>query len=82
MTDTEDPRLAQARDLLAPYGDAISAAQLAPLLTYRRSGPVRALIEAGEFPAIALGHGRYSIPTKTLIPWLASRLTPAPKEDQ
>lgn len=72
----------RARELLRPYGVAMSTGQLAELLAYKTTAPVLELIrEEQAFPAINLGRGRYSIPTETLIPWLAARLTDVPKED-
>lgn len=82
MTDTEDPRLPVARSLLAPYGDALAPAQLAGLLSYKSTNQVIDMCRSGEVTAIHKGGGRYSIPTVTLIPWLAARLTLAPEEEK
>lgn len=82
MAETDDHRLALAKDLLAPYGPAISPAQLAGLLSYRSTNQVIEMCRRAEFVAIHKGGGRYSIPTKTLIPWLAQRLNAAPQEEK
>jgi hypothetical protein len=72
----------RARELLKPYGVAMSTSDLAELLAYKTTAPVLDLIRDKEFAAINLGRGRYSIPTETLIPWLAARLTDVPEENR
>lgn len=79
---TPDEREQRARDMLRPYGEAMSPSQLAGLLSYRTTAPVLGMIRRGEFVAIDLGGGRYSIPTETLTRWLASRLTTVTEEDK
>jgi len=82
MTAPHPRQLEQARLMLAPYGTAMSTRALADLLAYRTTTPVIELIRAGAFPAIDLSGGRYSIPTETLIPWLATRLTTPISEEE
>lgn len=83
MTSPDPSRLEQAKEMLAPYGTAMTTSELAGLLAQRTTRRVLAMIRADEFPAIHLGGERYSIPTNTLIPWLAERLTPnTPQEDK
>lgn len=82
MTTTEDPKLAEARAMLRPYGEAMSTRQLATFLGEKTTGPVLRRIDKREFPAIHLGGGRYSIRTDTLAIWLAARLTTTAQEDQ
>lgn len=81
MNDS-DPRLAVAADMLADLGDRITPRQLADVLGDKTTEPVLGYIRAGQFVAIDKGRGRYSIPKKNLIPWLAARLTPIPEENR